>query len=35
MGLSMLSIEGLKVAYGHVEALRGINMTMKQERQCC
>ena len=30
MGLSMLSIEGLKVAYGHVEALRGIDMTMKQ-----
>ena len=26
----MLSIEGLKVAYGHVEALRGIDMTMKQ-----
>src|SRR6202011_3554451 len=30
MGLSMLSIEGLKVAYGHVEALRGIDMAMKQ-----
>ena len=26
----MLSIEGLKVAYGHVEALRGIDLTMKQ-----
>ena len=30
MGLSMLSIEGLKVAYGHVEALRGIDMAVKQ-----
>ena len=30
MGLSMLSIEGLKVAYGHVEALRGIDMAIKQ-----
>jgi branched-chain amino acid transport system ATP-binding protein len=30
MWLSMLSIEGLKVAYGHVEALRGIDMTMEQ-----
>jgi len=26
----MLSIEGLTVAYGHVEALRGIDMAMKQ-----
>src|SRR4249920_2542935 len=30
MWLSMLSIEGSKVAYGHVEALRGIDMAMKQ-----
>jgi branched-chain amino acid transport system ATP-binding protein len=26
----MLSIEGLKVAYGHVEALRGINLEARQ-----
>ena len=26
----MLSIEGLKVAYGHVEALRGIDLEARQ-----
>ena len=28
----MLSIEGLKVAYGHVEALRGIDLEARQDR---
>ncbi len=28
----MLSIEGLKVAYGHVEALRGIDLDMRPGR---